>query len=453
MDNENYIDNNNPEEPIVVETTRFSDEKTNNNHKKNPTTTGIICAIVGFIIGAVGILGLIKLFETPQAAVVCKECDCPGTSTASPDIDYSFLHLESASNNIIYSPLSIRNGLALLRAGANGKTKTEIDTVLGDAEITKYENIPDKLSLANAVFIRDTFKDDALPTYISEVQNKLGSEIIFDPFESSANLDSWVNQKTFGLINKIGIEPTPSLSMVLANALAIQMDWRHQFDDSDTRGKDFYKADGGAIEATTMNMETSAEDILYYKDDATTAVSMPLDSESEDVNLEFVAIMPSSNIDDYVNAVGQTDVDKIIDNMTPASEPKDGVIINIPKFKFDYQLGFKKDLNTLGIQSAFDAKLADFSNMASKPLYVGEAIHKANIGFSEEGIKAAAVTVFAMALSEAIDPYVPQPIAINIDHPFLFLIRDKDNGTIWFTGAVYQPNLWEDDEADYQMHY
>lgn len=451
MDNENYIDNNKPEEPIVVETVKPSEDNNNKTHEKRPIGVGVACVIAGLVIGAIGVYGLIKLLEKPPK---CEECNCPQPTSTSSDVDYSFLNLESASDNIIYSPLSIRNGLALLQAGANGETKTEIDNVLGNAEITKYENIPDKLSLANAVFIRNTFKDYVLPTYTSEVQDKLGSEVFYDPFENSTNVDNWVNQKTFGLIDKVGFEPTPDLEMVLANALAIQMDWKYQFDESDTHGRDFYKADGSTINATTMHKETSSEDIRYYKDDSTTAISMPLDSTSEDVNLEFVAIMPSEDLDGYIKNIDQNKVDDIINNSIPASEPKDGVIINIPKFKFEYELNFAEDLGALGIKTAFDKNFADFSNMASKPLFVGKAIHKANIDFSEEGIKAAAITVFLMMDATAMtDPYIPQPVVINIDHPFLFLIRDADNGTVWFTGAVYQPNLWEDDAADYEAQF
>ncbi len=451
MNNGNSIEENKPEEPIVVETTRFSDENTNNNHKKNPTITGVICAIVGLIVGAVGIFGLMKLLEKP---LKCEECNCPQDISSSSDIDYAFLKLESSSENIIYSPLSIRNGLSLLRAGANGETKTEIDNVLGNTELPKYQNIPDKLSLANAVFVRDTFKEYILPTYASEVQDKLNSDLFYDAFASSENMDNWVNQKTFGLIDKIGFDSTPDLEMVLANALAIQMDWKHQFDEGDTSGKEFYKKDGSTIEATTMHQETSSEDIRYYKDKNTTAVSMPLDSETENTNLEFVAIMPSGDLDNYIKNIDQSNIDQIVNGFTPASEPKDGVIINVPKFNFEYELKFAEDLNALGVKTAFNKELADFSNMASKPLYVGRAIHKANIDFSEEGVKAAAITVFAMMDATALeDPYEPKPIVINIDHPFLFLIRDIDNGTIWFTGAVYQPNLWEDDKADYKMHF
>lgn len=418
----------------------------------NPAVAGAIGAVAGLAVGAAGIYGLIKLTEKPQPCT-CPDCISvkPHTSQGLDIVNYEFLRLESDYDNIIYSPLSIQHGLSLLNAGAKGTTKTEIEGVLGDAEVPSYQNIPDTLSLANAVFIRDTFKDKVLPSYTEKVQNNLGSEIIYDSFASSENMDNWVKQKTFNLIDSIGIQPVPDLSMVLANALAIQMDWKYQFDEDNTHGHTFYKKDGSEIEATTMSKTTFSEDIKYYQDDNTTAVSMPLKSTTEDVDLNFIAIMPSGNLDEYVGSVDQSQVSAVIENMTPASEPEDGVAISVPKFKFDYELKFKKDLQSLGIQTAFNKESAGFSEMASESLYVGEAIHKANIDFSEDGIKAAAITVFTMKENAmAVEETIPQPVIINLDHPFLFLIRDAKNGAIWFTGVVNQPNLWDDDKATYE---
>jgi len=41
-------------------------------------------------------------------------------------------------------------------------------------------------------------------------------------------------------------------------------------------------------------------------------------------------------------------------------------------------------------------------------------------------------------------------IDITINKPFMFLIRDKATKDIWFTGTVYEPNLWENDEESYR---
>ena len=86
--------------------------------------------------------------------------------------------------------------------------------------------------------------------------------------------------------------------------------------------------------------------------------------------------------------------------------------------------------------------------MSNRNLYVSDALHKANIDFTEKGVKAAAVTVFIMK-DNAMIAKENKPEEIKINKPFLYLIRDKNTKEIWFVGTVYEPNLWEKDKEDY----
>ena len=61
-----------------------------------------------------------------------------------------------------------------------------------------------------------------------------------------------------------------------------------------------------------------------------------------------------------------------------------------------------------------------------------------------EGIKAAAATGFGGAGAAGCwftyDYEVPvKEINLTFDKPFLFLIRDKNSGEVWFAGTVYEP--------------
>ena len=465
MDNNATFNNSTgPTEPAQTESTQIepttattgtshiSPNSNNPNTKSrrlHPAVIGTVAAVVGLAAGIAGTYAVTKLTYKPTP---CPECKCPTLSNVTGDVNFGFLKLEPNQQNLVYSPLSIRNGLALLSAGASGNTKTEIDAILGDETIPKYQN-DSQTSLANAVFIRDTFKNNVLPAYTSQVQDKYDGEVIYDSFDSSQQMDDWVSNKTFKLINSIGIQPRSDLKMVLANALAIQLDWKHQFSTDDTQGEGFTKYDGTKEIVTMMSKHTIADDIKYYIDENIKSITMPLKSTAG-TELEFTAILPSDSLDNYVKNVSTSDIESIINNSTSASIPERGVKIFIPKFKYDYELGFEEDLKAMGMQAAFSQERADFSNMASVPLYVGTAIHKANIDFSEDGIKAAAITAFAMLETAALDDEPQaQPIVISLDRPFLFVVRDKANGAIWFTGTVYEPNLWENDKETYRPDY
>ena len=121
---------------------------------------------------------------------------------------------------------------------------------------------------------------------------------------------------------------------------------------------------------------------------------------------------------------------------------------------FDYSLKLKDDLLSLGMTKVFDRNSAELFNIIDKSgdayLYVADAIHKANIDLSEEGIKAAAVTVFEEGGGGEGDMPEFEYINVNIDKPFIFVIRDTKTNDIWFTGAVYEPTLWKEISSQYK---
>lgn len=377
------------------------------------------------------------------------------TDTKMDDFSMKFLQLENNQKNMIYSPLSIKYALKMLQEGADGNTYSQIEKVIGNLNVPTYRSIDKKLSLANGIYIRDTFSQRVKQDFTNSLITKYNAEVKYDKFENATNVNNWIEDKTLGIIKNMlrdEIVQNPDSKMLLINALAIDMQWKSSFDFADTYGKDFYLENGQTMNATTMNKKTSSEDVSYYIGDNITALTMDLE-KCEDTELEFIAIMPDSNLQEYVDTLTTDKINEVASKLTSASNTKYGVQIQIPKFKFNYDLKLKEDLQSMGITDAFVGRVADFSKMTGdKSLCVGEALHKADIDFSEKGIKAAAVTVFAMYESMiALDENKPQEI--KIDKPFLFLIRDKNTKEIWFTGTVYEPNSWEEDKADYQENY
>ena len=106
------------------------------------------------------------------------------------DFDINFLKLESNKQNLIYSPLSIKYGLNLLNDGANGNTKKEIETVIKDLSLTKYDNIDNVLSLANCIYMKDDFTDSILDSYKNSIKQKYNAEINFDSFKDAQNINN-----------------------------------------------------------------------------------------------------------------------------------------------------------------------------------------------------------------------------------------------------------------------
>ena len=440
-------------------------EEKNNTIKINLITMIVLIVIV--IVIVIGIISVIlnkskssKENEVAEQKTSQFENKAENTTSSytevdtdtNTDIDFSFefLKMENEEENIVYSPLSIKYALKMLSDGANGNTKTQIDRVIGNANLTKYNNIDNVLSLANALYLRDVYGRFVKDDYKNTLVNKYNAEIKYDGFENANNINKWIEDKTFGQIKNMvqdEIVTNPDTQMLLINALAIDMAWKDEFEAEDTNGGTFYLIDGNTINATMMHKQTKSDNISYYKDEDITALKMDME-EYEDEQMEFVAIMPNDNLSDYIENFSTNDYENITDNLTLASESNEGLNITIPRFSFDYNLKLKQDLKNLGITDAFEPG-ADFSNMADTTLCVDEALHKSNIDFSEKGVKAAAATVIVM-MENAVAVSEDEPVEIKIDKPFMYFIRDKKTGEIWFVGTVYEPDSWENDSDDYQ---
>ena len=173
----------------------------------------------------------------------------------------------------------------------------------------------------------------------------------------------------------------------------------------------------------------------------------------EEKTLQYVGIMPKKeSLTDYIKNTDAKKLSKIISEMKEVKYEnfKEGVITNIkgniPLFKYDYELKLLDDLQELGIENIFDINKSDLSNMLNgDKRFIDKAIHKANIEFSNDGIKAAAATVMGGAGAAHACNYdyefdVPvEKIDVTFDKPYMYVIRDKDSGEVWFVGTVYEP--------------
>ncbi len=122
------------------------------------------------------------------------------------------------------------------------------------------------------------------------------------------------------------------------------------------------------------------------------------------------------------------------DNIVPGFRDQEGTLA-FPRFKLDYDVVLNDPLKALGMRHAFED--ADFSAMASEPLFVSKVKQKSFVEVNEEGTEAAAVTTVVMK-SQAIIHQI-KPFEMIVDRPFLFVIADDETQSILFMGVVYDP--------------
>jgi serpin B len=122
----------------------------------------------------------------------------------------------------------------------------------------------------------------------------------------------------------------------------------------------------------------------------------------------------------------------------PGFSEKEGMVV-LPKFKLEYSVELNQPLQALGMKAAFAPIGADFSGIAPQ-LFISHARQKTFVEVKEEGTEAAAVTGIAMEAGGIMMP-PPNPFQMIVDRPFLFLIEDKQTGTILFMGVIFDPEM------------
>jgi serpin B len=244
-------------------------------------------------------------------------------------------------------------------------------------------------------------------------------------------INQWVAEQTAGKIKDL-LQPgvlTPSTRLVLTNAIYFKGDWQMQFDKAQTREEEFHLSAGQSVQAPLMHIEGR---FSYFNGSSFQALEIPYQSG----DLSMIVLLPNdaAGLAALEQSLTAASVHQWLSQLRPVGK----IVLTLPRFKMTNQFSLNGALTALGMRTAFDRTLADFSPMTGKrDLWISAAIHKAYIDVNEEGTEAAAATAVVMR-SMAMAREQP-PIVFRADHPFLFVIRDNRSGAILFLGRLTDP--------------
>ncbi|MCR5600203.1 MAG: hypothetical protein K6G33_05615 [Ruminococcus sp.] len=352
--------------------------------------------------------------------------------------------------NLLISPLSLSTALAMTANGAEGKTKTEIEKLLGNGltmdEINEYmayyaSQLPDekakKIYLANSIWFKDKDNFKVLDKFLEANKKYYDAQIFKAPFDDTTvkDVNSWCNQNTKGMIPKLlndgALTPNDKeeIVMMLINTLYFEAEWSSVYRSS-TDGK---FTDLNGIEHPIKELH-SMERQYFDLGDADAFKKNYVGSD-----YSFVGILPKEkNIVDYVNGL---DAEKLMEGLKECVDPNTiDLYVMIPKFKYNYSKGLKEVLAKMGMGTAFDPENANFSDINDRTVdgaqntYISDVLHKTRIEVTEKGTKAAAVSAVLMSIASAA-PIQKKEIHIDLNRPFVYMIVDKNNVPL-FIGAV-----------------
>jgi serpin B len=361
-----------------------------------------------------------------------------------------YQQLKEEGKNLFFSPYSITAALAMTAAGANGNTKQQILDALQvtlqgvafdqamsaiDQSITSHADATAGLTLkvVNSAWLQSgwNFKVsylDHLAKYYGAGVNLL--DFSSNPDECRTVINTWVagqtNDKIVNLLPEGSIVSTTAL--VLTNAIYFLADWLYAFNPDCTMDKDFRLMDNSTVKVPGMsyNKSDSAVVMHYSYMSGVSALDFPYKGD----RLAMTVLLPDSGaFTSTENALNASMLSQLFSAFHPET-----LQVSLPKFTFTFgTVSLKGAFKALGMTDAFQPGLADFSGIdGTRDLCVDDIYHKAFINVDEKGTEAAAATAVVLIYKSA------RPVFI-VNRPFIFVIRDKETGTVLFIGRVLNP--------------
>ena len=348
-----------------------------------------------------------------------------------------------AGGNLFFSPYSISSALAITYEGARGTTADEIGAVLhlptndtlrreGFADLNAALNRGSgnyTLRTANALWAEETYS--FLPDYIDVAARWYGANVknldfISNPEGSRETINRWVEEQTEDRIPDL-LPPNaidPLTRLVITNAIYFKGTWAKQFDANETREEEFRVGPNEMVLAPMMHGDAVYP---YAETETLQVLEMPY-AHGNETELAMLVLLPKGD--------GLTAAEEALDAERLAglreSLASQNVRVFFPKFTLDVGYSLPPALAAMGMPTAFAEGAADLSGMdGTKDLFITGVFHKAFVDVNEEGTEAAAAT--GVIGGRGVTP------VFRADHPFVFLIVEKDSGMVLFIGRVVNP--------------
>jgi serpin B len=361
--------------------------------------------------------------------------------------------IRTQAGNFVYSPASIAMALSMTREGARGNTAAAMDRVLSPEAVKESKALVSKLSavspqanvplsevhVANRIFADGRTIFEPSFSNVTKTDWLAPAETVDfgkDPEAGRLRINGWVAHETHDKIANLLAPGTvdQETRMVLVNAIYMKAQWLSPFTAADTKPQAFFTSASASKQAPMMHGRVRG---AMGEHDNATVFSMPYASFGNGPQLSMLVVVPKdkNGIDAVEDAYDREGAEPFAKAMTDHGH----IDVRFPKFKVTASLQLSDALTQLGMGPAFSDR-ADFSGMSTQtPLKISKVVHQAFAEVDEKGTEAAAATAVIMEPTAVVMP--SKPLAVTVDRPFLFFVRDDATGAILFTGRITDPTV------------
>lgn len=338
----------------------------------------------------------------------------------------------------VLSPLSVSYLMGMLANGADGATQKEVLNTLGVGDlslqtlnesyrimlnIAASKDASTTINIANSIAVDKRFalKDN----FKAAVGNMFDADVENLDFASNSTVDhinGWCSKQTNGMIPKIIDQLSPADVAVLMNAIYFDGTWTNTFDKNSTKEENFR---GYTRDIKRVQMMHQSDKFQYMSNDTFEAVELPYGNRT----YTMTVLLPKDgvSIEEMMNSLDAQKIGSLYKDMSECI-----VDLKLPKFTTSTETTLNDAISKLGAPSIFTSA-ANFKNMSDANVFISKMLQKAKIEVSEEGTKAAAVTIGMVAMT-ALNPNEPRHVNFHANRPFVYLITERQTGAIFFIG-------------------
>jgi serpin B len=353
--------------------------------------------------------------------------------------------LKDRPGNLVFSPFSISIGAAMTYAGARGQTETELAAALHFTlpqrnlhpafsdlaarldKVQRWNRIT--LTTANSLWCQQDCS--FTQTFLDLIRQQYHAEAKAVDFgnggSAAAAINSWMEQKTKAKIKSaVQSGQLTDTRLLLCNAIYFRGKWETPFDEQHTKPAPFYLSAQDYITIPTMIRNKG-----QFKTTQTGDVSL-LELPYAGEGLSMIVLLPNAveGLPELERELTAAQLSQWLDELAKSS--KHELAISLPRFKTTQDFALESSLKALGVSNLFGAE-ADLSGMSGdKDLFISDAMHLAFIEVNESGTEAAATTMFKAKTKS-------MRRSFRANHPFIYLIRENQTGSILFLGRIVDP--------------
>jgi len=341
----------------------------------------------------------------------------------------------SSSDNSLISPVSVLLALAMTANGADSNTLAQMEQVIGDgmpiSDLNVYlytflNNLTKQpksfINISNSIWFREI---SFIPNrdFLQTNADYFNADAFAAPFDNQTveDINTWINNATDGLINKMLDSIPDEAVMYLINTILFDAEWAKIYNKNEIDNGIFTNHKNQQQLAEFMS---SRENLLLIQGNNATGFIKPYYDE----HYSFAAILPDEgiNILDYIAELSGEDFLDLIGNAHIAD-----LMPALPKFSYEFEVSMNDALKVMGMEDAFCEIEADLSLIGSAwgNLFISDVKHKATITVDERGTKAGAATVIEAGVTSI-------PLFIKLDRPFVYAIIDNATSLPIFIGTL-----------------